>query len=601
MVEGDLKVLGIRFKLLGEVWIYRPFHTPGPLLQNTQLNRSRRVRGESLALKSKVEREMPFLAVSVLRQPTPNNTTTHDNGVVRGGTVLQGQTSSWTLRLSNLGYAPASNITLKTNSPWLNILDSSGAGEEWEEGHYHRNEYASTSYCIGPSGTLMGVPFKSKHFGNDDDDDANKLDQPCVLQPGETIDVPVTVRTSGGGRQAFYMLFRYELWDGVGGVSGYGGPSPRHRWARKLLSVPVYPSITMSASIMPSYSNKGEHVLSIELMNYRSDRETKLDIYLDKISIASRYYEVRQLGGQMDSNALRTHAGSGSVSSSLCLGWQERVTIHYLVVPLESQNPAFTLSTLSFSGSSQKFSGGHGGSLTDFMCRERAHEMFILAQKTHKLDMERMAAEQEKDGQPRHVSQIRRAKGDGEFTDVDLLDAETSHAPPKAHPTSISSLCPVSGSSNINIICCWAAIVEVGGGDEIIRGQHHLRNLLVRPQNKSKGCPLALTVKHKAHLVHDFSYGPLTVDLEITIRNRLVESPVDFEFALENQNGFDFVGCTCFKWNLSGGSEITVPLKALFFKSGVYNLQSVRLTVLKTDVPVPYLFPLQWTVTIDDE
>lgn len=148
MVEGDLKVLGIRFKLLGEVWIYRPFHTPGPLLQNTQLNRSRRVRGESLALKSKVEREMPFLAVSVLRQPTPNNTTTHDNGVVRGGTVLQGQTSSWTLRLSNLGYAPASNITLKTNSPWLNILDSSGAGEEWEEGHHHRNEYASTSYCI---------------------------------------------------------------------------------------------------------------------------------------------------------------------------------------------------------------------------------------------------------------------------------------------------------------------------------------------------------------------------------------------------------------------------------------------------------------------
>ena len=151
------------------------------------------------------------------------------------GTVLQGQTSRWKLKLSNLGYSPASNIMLKTNAPWLNIIQSDE--EITEDG--------PTSCCVGPSGTLMKIPLKN----------ADRLD---VLQPGETIEVPVSIRTSGGGRQDFYMLFRYEN-------AARSSVVPRHRWARKLLSVPVYPSITMSASLMPSYSNKGEHILSVEV------------------------------------------------------------------------------------------------------------------------------------------------------------------------------------------------------------------------------------------------------------------------------------------------------------------------------------------------
>lgn len=228
LTKGDFKIIGVRFKLLGEVWIYHRFDLPGPLLQDTQLNRSKRVRGESLLLKSKIEEEMPSLKVTI----TPSNE--------NQSTVLQGQTSSWTLKLSNFGYAPATNIMLKTNAPWLNIKDEMGQ---------EINEECSTSHCVGPSGTLMKVPFK---VSGDDD----------ILQPGETIEVPVFIRTSGGGRQDFYMLCRYELWKKDKGAND---TSPRHRWARKLLSVPVYPSITMSASLMPSYSNKGEHILSVEV------------------------------------------------------------------------------------------------------------------------------------------------------------------------------------------------------------------------------------------------------------------------------------------------------------------------------------------------
>lgn len=173
---------------------------------------------------------MPFLKVTV--EPDSN----------LHGTVLQGQTSHWKLKLSNLGYAPASNIMLKTNAPWLNIVASSDEKVLSED--------APTSYCIGPSGTLMQVPFNGK------------LGPLGVLHPGQTAEVSVVIRTSGGGRQDFYMLFRYELWSEQHATSNL---VPRHRWTREILSIPVYPSITMSASLMPSYSNKGEHILSIEV------------------------------------------------------------------------------------------------------------------------------------------------------------------------------------------------------------------------------------------------------------------------------------------------------------------------------------------------
>lgn len=165
------------------------------------------------------------------------------------------------------------------------------------------------------------------------------------------------------------------------------------------------------------------------------------------------------------------------------------------------------------------------------------------------------------------------------------------------HPTSLASLCPLNGGSNINIICCWSAVISNSERkDDIIYGQHHLRNLLVRPLNKTKGCPLALTAKYKPKVQHNFDEGPLDEEIVITIRNRLIETDVEFEFTVADQPGLDFVGTTSFNWSLSGGSEISVPLKARMYSGGVYNLQSVRLTVQGT----AYLFPLQWRCVAED-
>jgi hypothetical protein len=88
------------------------------------------------------------------------------------------------------------------------------------------------------------------------------------------------------------------------------------------------------------------------------------------------------------------------------------------------------------------------------------------------------------------------------------------------------------------------------------------------------------------------------ISLDVTVRNRLIDAAVEFEFSLEPQKTFEIMGGECFSWNMEGGEELTVPLQAVIPSPGIYNLQSVRLTVIKEGKRVPYLFPLQWMVNV---
>lgn len=158
--------------------------------------------------------------------------------------VLQGQVSEWTLRISNQGTAGADNITLKTNVPWINIIPH----DETTGGNYDDCNHR-TSFCVGPSGTLMHVPVNSATPENG------------ILNPGETVDIPVQIRTSGGGRQDFYMLFRYQLRRDELLKSGI----PKVRWLRNMVSLAVYPSLTVTASLLPSFTGDSDHILSVEV------------------------------------------------------------------------------------------------------------------------------------------------------------------------------------------------------------------------------------------------------------------------------------------------------------------------------------------------
>mmetsp|Transcript_18464 Transcript_18464/g.52988 ORF Transcript_18464/g.52988 Transcript_18464/m.52988 type:complete len:1404 (-) Transcript_18464:37-4248(-) len=561
LVQGDLEIVGVRCKLFSEIWVYHRFYIEGPLLQDTRHNRANRIRGKSHLLESKVEVDMPRLIVDLVPN-TEGPTGTSGATEPHGGATLQGQVSDWTLRISNIGTASACNVVLKTNVPWISIVPKGKSPSEAE----------ATSLCIGPSGTLMNIPLEAN-----------------TIHPGSTTEIPIRIRTSGGGRQEFYMLFRYELVDG----KTQSPPSaPRVRWLRKMLNVPVYPSLTMSASLQPSTWNKNENILSIETTNYRSDRQSQLDISLDKVCIASRFYQAKTLASQLD-----VGASDDQSPEHPQIGWQERMTMHYLITPTNTASEGELLLNQCCHMGDAVDGDSTSDVLIDFVCLENAHDRFKAALNAHTEEQARITAEQENEGQPRHVSQIRRDKS--ALKDKEESDAQEDGGGEAHHPTSIASLCPKKANSEINLICAWSTTGATS--DEKVVGQHHLRQLAVRPRRKSKGCPLMVTARHKSEVSHNFAAaGPLHTEIEVTVSNRLVETEVDFEFGLDRQPSFEFIGAESFKWTLGGEDELVVPLTVEISRSGVYNLQSLRLTVKREEVEIPYYFPWQWIIKVSD-
>jgi len=551
MVQGNLEILGVRCRLFDDVWVYHPFDVKGPLLQNTRSNRASRVRAESLLLKAKVERGMPCLTADLVLSATDSKQA--------DGPALQGQISSWTLRLSNVGTAAATAVTLKTNVPWVSIVRNDA-----EE----TSEKRATSFCVGPTGTLMQLPMESA-----------SLMTHGQIEPGETLEVPVRMRTSGAGKQEFYMLFRYELVD---------SPSPRHRWLRKMFEVPVYPSLTLSASLLPSYADSLEHILSLQLSNYRTDRPDKLEVIFETLSLASRRYRLEPLPGQLTSK-----------SKDVQLDWRERLTLHYRIVALEEEEESdscrFTECLLSGSDEGQSMSKAAASSVAlGFLSLERAHEQFEDTLKLHQMALARASVDIQDDHHPRSIAQIRRANTSAFNSASNSRDGSEEEV---IYPTSIARLCPPNDET-INISCAWRTIGKDATDTNVIYGEHHIRGLTVRPASQTKACPITVTAEHPSAVSNDFNNGPAIVPLQVTLSNRLTQDAVDFEFTVETPESFDYIGPESFQWVLDAGGQVTVPLKALIPQAGVYNLQMIRLTIGEDQA---YLFPLQWLVMVTDE
>lgn len=213
------------------------------------------VRSESTLLKGQIEETMPNLKVKMI--PADNMISMKSESSYQYS-ALQGQVSEWTMRISNQGNAPAEKIMLKTNVPWINILRYDN-----NDSDIHETFIQSNSFCVGPTGTLVQVPLNPT--GTDSD----------LLMPGETVDIRVQMRTSGGGKQDFYMLFRYQL-------SRNDAPHsiPQVRWLRNMLSVAVYPSLTVTASLIPSYDEDSDNILSLEVRGSHKRRAVYKNVHV---------------------------------------------------------------------------------------------------------------------------------------------------------------------------------------------------------------------------------------------------------------------------------------------------------------------------------
>ena len=206
LLVGEMDIIGVRWRAFNQFWVHHKFQALKP----------------PSILKLTIEQDLPNLIVDItpmqrLKVKSP---------------VLQGQVNDWIIKLSNIGTAPARDVFMKANVPWIRLM----ANEEFIDETEKRSNY------IGPTGTFMKIP----------------LHDSGIIKPGQTIEIPIKMRASGGGRQECYILFRYQL-------ACAQDEQARVRWFRKILSFPVYPSITMTASLMPFYRTKADHVLSLDV------------------------------------------------------------------------------------------------------------------------------------------------------------------------------------------------------------------------------------------------------------------------------------------------------------------------------------------------
>jgi hypothetical protein len=107
------------------------------------------------------------------------------------------------------------------------------------------------------------------------------------------------------------------------------------------------------------------------LTNNRTDRPTDIFIALDKLSLASRHYRLDALQGQFSPSKEPTNA--------LQLGWQERMTAHYRIVPFDEESRNCMLSECSFAEQDKAARSTKecvASSATAYLCLERAGENF---------------------------------------------------------------------------------------------------------------------------------------------------------------------------------------------------------------------------------
>ncbi len=164
-----------------------------------------------------VEHQMPRLVLSI------------DGGK---GAVLQGEVLHWKLRVRNVGSAPANNLLMKSNYPWLYLYDDTIVGSV---------NSAVASSC-GISGTLMKLPLSK------------------AIEPGEVQEYTLKVRAGGGGRQSLNLIMKYEKSE-----KDVSDVRKKERFVMKTISFTVYPSINIFALCNPSFIIPGEYILSVEV------------------------------------------------------------------------------------------------------------------------------------------------------------------------------------------------------------------------------------------------------------------------------------------------------------------------------------------------
>ncbi|CBJ30639.1 conserved unknown protein [Ectocarpus siliculosus] len=605
------------------VWVSHRLEGRGKLLHATLEQRAAKARAPAPPPRFEATGSMPWLGCSLEGVPP---------------TLLQGEVVRATLNVTNRGRAPAGHLCLKTNLPWVAFEEPSTATIGGDEASATGG--GATGGAVGASGTTLAPPVG-------------------VIMPGQSVALPLWVRGRGGGRQTVRMIVRYKRAppssssspssaEGGGGERDgeWGVVSPSsdklfrlERHAPVSLEMCVLPSLSVAASVLPSYSRRGEYVLSLEATNYRSngdEAQGNRHLRIHKVCAISRCWRMEPLAGVPSKEEGGVGAGAGgSDEGGTIVHWQERITLHYRLFPVEGgdvidgeEAPSVRHNDCTLGGTgttTADWPGSEDSPHLPLLCLEQAASNYYQACRKHrqqKLAEEAAAA----DEQPRTIQGVRKERERENAIEALKKEEEDEErrwrTQRRAHPTSPDALC-APDVSLVHLMVLWGLD---GSGDAPARvGQHHVRSLVIRPERVDRQCPLVLTVKYPSEVTWDGSShvgageeGPRGCDAEVTVcaTNRLAgpreNAKVNFTFEVRADDGprrlstvpgapppqasggggqgtsnkrpprnrFVWLGPTRRRVvGLGPGEATTIPLKVRFLRPGVFDLNRFRFVV----------------------
>ena len=88
--------------------------------------------------------------------------------------------------------------------------------------------------------------------------------------------------------------------------------------------------------------------------------------------------------------------------------------------------------------------------------------------------------------------------------------------------------------------------------------------------------------------------------MKVSLRNRMLESPVVFYVSVEPHPTVELIGLDMLRLSLEASEEISIPFEALIPTPGVHNLQALQLTIRQESEELSYLLQQQWLVRVID-
>ena len=340
--------------------------------------------------------------------------------------------------------------------------------------------------------------------------------------------------------------------------------------------------------------------MSVQINNVRGDGLSleQSVVSVEDVVGVSRFWRCERVGNEKG-------IAEGSKLEKMKVGWQEQVTMHFLLKPV-----AQLVAASAMSGNSKNFN-------LQFMGLEAAASRTTEAKKKQLKQIRNAEGEEHL---PKSIQEIRREAQNREAEEEEEENKEKGKEKEAKHQieanregrgtgkgkgggdTSLAAM--VRGEASVvNLSIVWRS-----SGGEIDRfGQHHATNIIIQPTHKEGnghdgegGCPLHLCAEYDTDVTfvddNKNNNNITSTSFNIVVSNRNTALPIKFKMLVGNGgcDSYDIVGVREIECELEGMGHVTIPERVVFHEPGNFNLQQIKLEVGGCG----YTFSFPWWVRV---